>query len=61
LGVVKKEERVYFVEIFLIVSLRIHEIVMKYMYFGEMILRSESAETANRKCIEGSNGDPDRC
>ncbi len=57
----KEEESVYFVEIFLIVSLRIHEIVMKNMYFGEMILRSESAETANRICIEVSNSEPNRC
>ena len=61
MGVVKKEESVYFVEIFLIVSLRIHEIVMKNMYFGEMILRSESTETASCICIEVSGSKPDRC
>ncbi len=58
---VREDESVYFEEIFLIVSLRIHEIVMKNMYFGEMILRSESAETANRICIEVFDSKPDRC
>jgi hypothetical protein len=43
------------------VSLIIYEIVMKNMYSGEMILRSESAETANPICIEVSDSEPDRC
>ncbi len=58
---VKKEARSYIVEIFLIASLIIHEIVVKKMYFGEMILRSESAETANRICIEVSDSELNRC
>jgi hypothetical protein len=59
--VVNEEESVYFVEIFLIVSLIIYEIVMKNMYRGVMILRSESAETANRICIEVSDSELNRC
>ena len=58
---VNEEESVYFVEIFLIVSLIIYEIVKK-IYIrtidSPLVL---SAETANRICIEVSDSELNRC